>query len=274
MSISIQNPQATASPSPDEPTPQDPSRSTVSATDEDLLADVGAEVEAQAGPESDATADDENDADTTPDSVADATADAGVAGAVDATSAEANASASAASGSSGSSSTSGGTAIGIDELAIEKWTAEQQKVYESVKDKTQELGIAKDDVQRIAAYSVLQFMNEKDRKPDTRVDRVQAVNANGDVIVRMEHMKYGDREPIFNNDVRLKDAPAFDQSAAQIQQANQSLQNKSATEQAIAQHRQNEDTNQRERPTVLQQADDQIAARLQSSMPALTRGGR
>ena len=135
----------------------------------------------------------------------------------------------------------------------------------------QELGISQDDVQRIAAFSVLQFIQEKDRKPDTRVDRVQAVNANGDVIVRMENMKYGDREPIFNNDVRLKDAPAFDQSAAQIQQANQGMQNKSAAEQAIAQHRQNEDTNQRERPTVLQQADDQISARLQSSIPALTR---
>jgi hypothetical protein len=129
-------------------------------------------------------------------------------------------------------------------------------------------------VERVAAFSVLKFIQEKDRKPDTRVDRVQAVNANGDVIVRMENMKYGDREPIFNNDVRLKDAPAFDQSAAQIQQANQGLQNKSAAEQAIAQHRQNEDTNQREKPSVLQLADDQITARLQSSMPALTRGGR
>lgn len=178
----------------------------------------------------------------------------------------------AASGSSGS--TSGGSAIGIDELAIEKWSEEQKKVYESVKQKTQELGVAKDDVERIAAYSVLQFMNEKDRKPDTRVDRVQAVNANGDVLVRMEHMKYGDREPIFNNDVRLKDAPAFEQTAAQIQQANERVHGKSKTEQEIAQYHQNQDTNQQERPNTLQLIDDQISARVQSSMPALSRGGR
>lgn len=170
--------------------------------------------------------------------------------------------------SSASSGTSGGSARGIDEHAIEKWTAEQQKVFNSVKHKVQEIGVAKDDVQRIAAYSVLQFALEKDRKPDTRVDRVQAVNANGDVIVRMEHMRYGDREPIFNNDVRLKDAPAFDQTAAQIEQANQRINNRSA-DQAIAQHHQNQDTNQRERQTILQQADDQVMARVQSSAPAL-----
>lgn len=174
---------------------------------------------------------------------------------------------------SASSGTSGGSAYGIDERAveeraIEKWSAEQQKVFNSVKHKVQEIGIAKDDVQRIAAYSVLQFTHEKDRKPDTRVDRVQAVNANGDVIVRMEHMRYGDREPIFNNDVRLKDAPAFDQTAAQIEQANQRINNRSA-DQAIAQHQQNQDTNQRERQTILQQADDQVMARVQSSAPAL-----
>jgi hypothetical protein len=262
MSVSIQNSQVMASPSPDDPTSQDSTPPGISATGDDLDLEAVAEIEAKASPEAGANADAEADADAHND--AETTADAG----------EATAAASAASGSSGSSGTSGGTAIGIDELAIEKWTAEQQKVFESVKQKVQELGIAQDDVQRIAAFSVLQFIQEKDRKPDTRVDRVQAVNANGDVIVRMENMKYGDREPIFNNDVRLKDAPAFDQSAAQIQQANQGLQNKSAAEQAVAQHRQNEDTNQRERPTVLQQADDQISARLQSSMPALTRGGR
>lgn len=170
--------------------------------------------------------------------------------------------------SSASSGTSGGSARGIEEHAIEKWTAEQQKVFNSVKHKVQEIGVAKDDVQRIAAYSVLQFTQEKDRKPDTRVDRVQAVNANGDVIVRMEHMRYGDREPIFNNDVRLKDAPSFDQTAAQIEQANQRVNNRSA-DQAIAQHQQNQDTNQRERQTILQQADDQVMARVQSSAPAL-----
>ena len=167
-----------------------------------------------------------------------------------------------------SSGTSGGSARGIDEHAIEKWTAEQQEVFNSVKHKVQEIGVAKDDVQRIAAYSVLQFTHEKDRKPDTRVDRVQAVNANGDVIVRMEHMRYGDREPIFNNDVRLKDAPSFDQTAAQIEQANQRINNRSA-DQTIAQHQQNQDTNQRERQTILQQADDQVMARVQSSAPAL-----
>ncbi|MBN8213334.1 MAG: hypothetical protein J0M09_10480 [Xanthomonadales bacterium] len=174
-----------------------------------------------------------------------------------------------ASGST-SSSTSGGTARGIDEHAIEKWTPEQQKVFNSVKDKVQELGIAKDDVQRIAAFSVLQFIAEKDRKPDTRVDRVQAVNANGDTIVRMENMKYGDREPIFTNDVRMKDAPAFDQSAAQIEQANQRLQGKSA-EQNIAMQQQNQDNNQRERMNALQATEDQIMARVQSSNSAIRR---
>ena len=174
-----------------------------------------------------------------------------------------------ASGST-SSSTSGGTARGIDEHVIEKWTPEQQKVFNSVKDKVQELGIAKDDVQRIAAFSVLQFIAEKDRKPDTRVDRVQAVNANGDTIVRMENMKYGDREPIFTNDVRMKDAPAFDQSAAQIEQANQRLQGKSA-EQNIAMQQQNQDNNQRERMNALQATEDQIMARVQSSNSAIRR---
>ena len=173
--------------------------------------------------------------------------------------------------SSTSSSTSGGSARGIDEHAIEKWTPEQQKVFNSVKDKVQELGIAKDDVQRIAAFSVLQFIAEKDRKPDTRVDRVQAVNANGDTIVRMENMKYGDREPIFTNDVRMKDAPAFDQSAAQIEQANQRLQGKSAADQNIAMHQQNQDNNQHERMNALQATEDQVMARVQSSNSALRR---
>lgn len=173
-----------------------------------------------------------------------------------------------ASGSA-SSGTSGGSARGIDEHAIEKWTPEQQKVFNSVKDKVQELGIAKDDVQRIAAFSVLQFIAEKDRKPDTRVDRVQAVNANGDTIVRMENMKYGDREPIFTNDVRMKDAPAFDQSAAQIEQANQRLHAKSAAEQNIAMHQQNQDNNQHERMNTLQATEDQVMARVQSSNSAI-----
>lgn len=175
-----------------------------------------------------------------------------------------------ASGSS-SSSTSGGSARGIDEHAIEKWTPEQQKVFNSVREKVQELGIAKDDVQRIAAFSVLQFIAEKDRKPDTRVDRVQAVNANGDTIVRMENMKYGDREPIFTNDVRMKDAPAFDQSAAQIEQANQRLHAKSAAEQNIAMHQQNQDNNQHERMNALQATEDQVMARVQSSNSAIRR---
>lgn len=160
---------------------------------------------------------------------------------------EAAAAAAAASSAAGSSGgTSGGSAIGIDELAIEKWSEEQKKVYESVKQKTQELGVAKDDVERIAAYSVLQFMNEKDRKPDTRVDRVQAVNANGDVLVRMEHMKYGDREPIFANDVRLKETtPNLEQINAQITQANERANNKPNNEQQIAAHQQNLDAPQR-----------------------------
>ncbi|MEQ1512480.1 MAG: hypothetical protein ABL934_07355 [Lysobacteraceae bacterium] len=175
-----------------------------------------------------------------------------------------------ASGSA-SSSTSGGSARGIDEHAIEKWSAEQQKVFNSVREKVQEIGVAKDDVQRIAAYSVLQFIAEKDRKPDTRVDRVQAVNANGDTIVRMEHMKYGDREPIFTNDVRMKDAPAFDQTAAQIEQANQRLNTKSAAEQNIAMHQQNQDNNQQQRMNALQATEDQVMARVQSSNSAIKR---
>jgi hypothetical protein len=173
--------------------------------------------------------------------------------------------------SAASSGTSGGTARGIDEHAIEKWSPEQQKVFNAVKEKAQEIGVAKDDVQRIAAFSVLNFIAEKDRKPDTRVDRVQAVNANGDTIVRMEHMKYGDREPIFTNDVRLKDAPAFDQTAAQIEQANQRLHTKSAAEQNIAMHQQNQDNNQHERMNALQATEDQVMARVQSSSPAIKR---
>ena len=189
----------------------------------------------------------------------------------DETSSETSSEAAAGASAGASGGTSGGTARGIDEHSIEKWSPEQQKVFNSVKDKVQEIGIAKDDVQRIAAYSVLQFIAEKDRKPDTRVDRVQAVNANGDTIVRMEHMKYGDREPIFTNDVRMKDAPAFDQSAAQIEQANQQLNNKSIADQNIAMHQQNQDNNQHERINALQAGEDQIMARVQSSIPAIKR---
>lgn len=232
---------------PKPPSPEDESpRSQASALAADSDADVEADVEAEADDETEGTASNSPLSGTT------------------STSTSSN-----ASGST-SSSTSGGSARGIDEHAIEKWTPEQQKVFNSVKDKVQELGIAKDDVQRIAAFSVLQFIAEKDRKPDTRVDRVQAVNANGDTIVRMENMKYGDREPIFTNDVRMKDAPAFDQSAAQIEQANQRLQGKSA-EQNIAMQQQNQDNNQRERMNALQATEDQIMARVQSSNSAIKR---
>ena len=199
-----------------------------------------------------------------------ATASAGAASAGGSGATAGSGTASSASGGS-SSGTSGGSARGIDEHAIEKWTPEQQKVFNSVREKVQELGIAKDDVQRIAAFSVLQFIAEKDRKPDTRVDRVQAVNANGDTIVRMENMKYGDREPIFTNDVRMKDAPAFDQSAAQIEQANQRLNTKSAAEQAIANHQQNQDNNQQAQMNALQATEDQVMARVQSSNSAIRR---
>ncbi len=190
---------------------------------------------------------------------------------VDAAPSEASTEASTEAAGGTSGGTSGGTARGIDEHAIDKWTAEQQKVFNSVKEKVQELGISKDDVQRIAAFSVLQFIAEKDRKPDTRVDRVQAVNANGDTIVRMENMKYGDREPIFTNDVRMKDAPAFDQSAAQIEQANQRLHTKSVAEQNIAMHQQNQDNNQQQRANVLQSTEDQVMARVQSASAAIKR---
>ena len=236
---------------PKPPSPEDESlrpQASALAADSDADVEAGADVEAEAD-------DDETEG----------TASNSPLSGTTSTSTSSNAS------SSTSSSTSGGTARGIDEHAIEKWTPEQQKVFNSVKDKVQELGIAKDDVQRIAAFSVLQFIAEKDRKPDTRVDRVQAVNANGDTIVRMENMKYGDREPIFTNDVRMKDAPAFDQSAAQIEQANQRLQGKSAAEQNIAMHQQNQDNNQHERMNALQATEDQVMARVQSSNSALRR---
>jgi hypothetical protein len=238
---------------PKPPSPEDESlrpQASVMAADSD--ADVEADVEA--GVEAEAE-DDE----------AEGTASNSPLSGTTSSSTSSNASSSASSG------TSGGSARGIDEHAIEKWTPEQQKVFNSVKDKVQELGIAKDDVQRIAAFSVLQFIAEKDRKPDTRVDRVQAVNANGDTIVRMENMKYGDREPIFTNDVRMKDAPAFDQSAAQIEQANQRLHAKSAAEQNIAMHQQNQDNNQHERMNAVQATEDQVMARVQSSNSAIRR---
>lgn len=236
---------------PKPPSPEDESlrpQASALAADSDADVEAGADVEAEAD-------DDETEGTASNSPLSGATS---------------SSTSSNASGST-SSSTSGGSARGIDEHAIEKWTPEQQKVFNSVKDKVQELGIAKDDVQRIAAFSVLQFIAEKDRKPDTRVDRVQAVNANGDTIVRMENMKYGDREPIFTNDVRMKDAPAFDQSAAQIEQANQRLQGKSAAEQNIAMHQQNQDNNQHERMNALQATEDQVMARVQSSNSALRR---
>jgi hypothetical protein len=141
------------------------------------------------------------------------------------------------------------TGTGQNGLGIDKWSAEQQKVYESVKESLQRHNLPKEDMERLAAQSVLKFTQEKETKPDTRVDRVQsAVLANGDVVVRMEHMKYGDREPIFATDVRLKDTPNLQEIATQIQQANERANNKSNNEQQPTAPQVGQEPPQRDRP--------------------------
>ena len=84
-------------------------------------------------------------------------------------------------------------------------------------------------------------------------------------------MKYGDKEPVFTNDARLKDSPPFEQSAAQIAQSNRPPEARSAAEQNIANHQQNQDINQVREANPVRTAEDQIMARVQSSMPAISR---
>ncbi len=156
------------------------------------------------------------------------------------------------------------TVMAIAPIAIDKWTPEQQKVFESVKEKVQELGLSQDDANKVAARSVADFTMRKDKNPEERVDHVHASNANGDVVVRTAYMRYGDKEPIMTNDVRLKDAPSFEQSAAQIEQANQRV-NPQQGQDPARKHLENQNINQEERPGVLQKVDDQIAARVMSS---------
>jgi hypothetical protein len=139
------------------------------------------------------------------------------------------------------------TGSGQTGLAIDKWSPEQQKVYENVKESLQRHNLPADQMERLAAYSVLKFTQEKDAKPDTSVDRVQsAALKDGDVMVRMEHMKYGDREPIFANDVRLKDAATdLGQINAQILQVNERANSKTNNQQPIPEHQQNLESPQR-----------------------------
>ena len=161
--------------------------------------------------------------------------------------------------------------IELQARAIEKWSPEQQKVFESVKDKVQGLGVPEEHAQQIAAHSVAEFTKRKDKNPDERVDHVHAANVNGEVVVRTAYMKYGDKEPVFTNDARLKDSPPFEQSAAQIAQSNRPPEAKSAAEQNIANHQQNQDINQVREANPVRTAEDQIMARVQSSMPAISR---
>ena len=176
-----------------------------------------------------------------------------------------------AASQSGTDAVSGAPIMELQARAIEKWSPEQQKVFESVKDKVQGLGVPEDHAQQIAAHSVAEFTKRKDKNPDERVDHVHAANVNGEVVVRTAYMKYGDKEPVFTNDARLKDSPPFEQSAAQIAQSNRPPEARSAAEQSIANHQQNQDINQVREANPVRTAEDQIMARVQSSMPAITR---
>ena len=163
-----------------------------------------------------------------------------------------------------SAAVSGAPKIELQALAIEKWSPEQQKVFESVRDKAQGLGVPEEHAQQIAAHSVAEFTKRKDKNPDERVDHVHVANVNGEVVVRTAYMKYGDKEPVFTNDARLKDSPPFEQSAAQIAQSNQPPEVKSAAEQNIAMHQQNQDANQAREANLVRATEDKVMAQVRS----------
>jgi hypothetical protein len=139
----------------------------------------------------------------------------------------------------GAASSAGGSARGAEEplegdlrdqrgptvdphaLVIEKWSQEQQKVYENVREKAQELGLPKDRADMLAAHTVVNWRENEKTIP--RVDYVHVSRAaDGDTRVTLAYMQHGQKEPIFTQTTSLNNSPAFEQSAKRMEQLSHS----------------------------------------------------
>lgn len=106
------------------------------------------------------------------------------------------------------------------QLAIEKWSEEQKKVYENVKEKAQELGLPKDRADTLAAHTVASWRENERLVP--RVDHVHlSRGVDGDTLVTLAYMQHGMKEPIFTHTASLNHSPAFEQSVARMEQLAQ-----------------------------------------------------
>jgi hypothetical protein len=102
-------------------------------------------------------------------------------------------------------------------LAIEKWSQEQQKVYENVKSKAQEFGLPHERADMLAANTVVNWKENERLLP--RVDHVHlSRGADGDMRVTLAYMQHGPKEPIFTHTTSLNNSPAFEQSVARMEQ--------------------------------------------------------
>lgn len=111
-------------------------------------------------------------------------------------------------------------AIDPHQLAIEKWSQEQKKVYESVKVKAQEMGLPKERADSLAAHTVASWRENERLVP--RVDHVHVTRGvDGDTLVTLAYMQHGMKEPIFTHTASLNNSPAFEQSVARMEQMAQ-----------------------------------------------------
>ena len=111
-------------------------------------------------------------------------------------------------------------AIDPHQLAIEKWSEEQKKVYENVKEKAQEMGLPKDRADTLAAHTVASWRENERLVP--RVDHVHlSRGVDGDTLVTLAYMQHGMKEPIFTHTASLNNSPAFEQSVARMEQMAQ-----------------------------------------------------
>lgn len=111
-------------------------------------------------------------------------------------------------------------AIDPHQLAIEKWSQEQKKVYESVKVKAQEMGLPRERADSLAAHTVASWRENERLVP--RVDHVHVSRGvDGDTLVTLAYMQHGMKEPIFTHTASLNNSPAFEQSVARMEQMAQ-----------------------------------------------------
>lgn len=111
-------------------------------------------------------------------------------------------------------------AIDPHQLAIEKWSEEQKKVYESVREKAQEMGLPRERADTLAAHTVASWRENERLVP--RVDHVHlSRGVDGDTLVTLAYMQHGMKEPIFTHSASLNNSPAFEQSVARMEQMAQ-----------------------------------------------------